>query len=253
MINDGNSNVPDNTIALFIDDLAYDFKYEDINSIIEKPSKKRDWFNNHFYKCLPLSIGNQYGYVIKSQYDFDVTWNGGPNKEDLIIRDYPEVGGKTYYPNITSIFGNGIFTVVTPFHIKTPPGVNIMTINPPNFIMPLMTVMTGVVETDNIRQGLTFNIKIQVPNTTISFEKNTPISAFIPVPRYYCDNFELANGEDIFSQNEFDQEMQARIDHGTLRTINNKLHNETNADYSDRLYMRGMDIYGNKFKDHQRP
>ena len=29
MINDGTHNVPNNKIALFIDDLAYDFKYED--------------------------------------------------------------------------------------------------------------------------------------------------------------------------------------------------------------------------------
>jgi hypothetical protein len=38
---------------------------------------KRDWFTSHFYYCLPINIGNQYGFVIKSLIDFDIFWEGG--------------------------------------------------------------------------------------------------------------------------------------------------------------------------------
>jgi hypothetical protein len=33
---------------------------------------KRDWFIKHVYFCLPLVIGNQYGFAIKSLKTFKV-------------------------------------------------------------------------------------------------------------------------------------------------------------------------------------
>ena len=75
MINQG-IDVPDKTIAMFCDPLGDWKNSERINNIISKSPKKRDWFTPHFYRCLPLAIGNQYGFVVKSEFDFAFSWNG---------------------------------------------------------------------------------------------------------------------------------------------------------------------------------
>jgi hypothetical protein len=253
MINDGINNVPDNTVAVFISPKIDNPKltYERVLGTVKKPDKKRDWFTSHFYRCLPLTIGNQYGFTVSSEFDIAFEWNGGDRPEDLKIYLNEELNetDNIKYPNISSHFGHGIMTVNTPFFFRTPPGVNLMTINPPNYIIPNVTPMTGVVETDNLRRSFTFNLKIQIPNIRTHIPAGYPIGAFIPVPRYYCDNFKLEFAENIFSKEIINEELQADKDA-------NKHRNEIEPTLKNGVgkhYMQGKDVYGNKFKDHQNP
>jgi hypothetical protein len=252
MINQG-VNVPDKTIAIFSDPLLTSFastERDRIKNIIDKPSKKRDWFTPHFYRCLPLTIGNQYGFIIKSEFDFSFIWDGGDTEEAIkfIFNEKEEVLNKKF-PRIDSHFGSGIITVSPPFILRTPPGVNLMTINPPNYIIPNITVMTGVIETDNIRRNFTFNLKVQIPNIQVNIPAGTPIAAFIPIPRYYADSFKIKYAEDIFSEQLLDEEYQTNID--------SLLHREEIEPSlpipAGRQYLKGEDVYGNKFPDHQNP
>jgi len=250
MINQG-INVPDKTIAIFFDDFVNNFKEkEKLNNILDKPPKKRDWFDANFYRCLPLTIANGYGFIIKSEFDFSFVWNGG-NGTDAISFEFDENKGdlNKLYPKISTHFGYGIITINPPFVLRTPPGVNLMTINPPNYIIPNVTVMSGVVETDNIRRNFTINLKIQMPGIKVTVAAGTPLAAIIPIPRYYADEFELKYAEDIFDQETIDEEMQADIDTNVYRTeIEPTLPNN-----AGKQYMRGVDVYGNKFLDHQKP
>jgi hypothetical protein len=252
VINDGINDVPDKTIAIFYDDdveTNFDKKY--INEIIEKPSKKRDWFPSHFYKCLPLSIGNQYGFVVKSQYDIDFLWNGGEKIEDTVFYfNEGEQDKNNYkYPRIRSWFGSGIITIGLPLTLRTPPNINLMTINPPNYVLPNITVMSGVVESDNLRRDFTINLKIQIPNIRVKILAGTPLAGIIPIPRYFADDFNLVDAENIFSQDIFIEEYQAKNDSYAKRTeIEYKSKNRVGRDY-----LLGKDVYGNKFKDHQTP
>ena len=88
MINQG-KNVPDKTIAVFTADPFEPTWHSNdkkiISNIIDKPSKKRNWFDSHFYRCLPLTIGNQYGFIIKSEYDIAFVWDGGTNAESITL------------------------------------------------------------------------------------------------------------------------------------------------------------------------
>ena len=251
MINQG-KNVPDKTIAIFTSPRMHDneLTQERILGMVKKPKKKRDWFSPHFYRCLPLTIGNQYGFVIKSEFDFSVIWDGGESKDSVKFyfnEKIEDVNKKC--PLIESHFGHGIITINPPFWLRTPPGVNIMTINPPNFILPNITVMTGVIETDNLRTNFTFNLKIQIPNIMINIPKGNPLSGFIPIPRNYADSFELKNGEDIFDQETVDEEVQAIKDVQIFRQeVEPTLKNNVN-----KQYFLGEDVYGNKFPDHQKP
>jgi hypothetical protein len=261
MINQG-SNVPDNTIAVFIDKSVSNgltsrsrakFKeplttFEEVSSLMYKPPKKRSWFTSHFYRCLPLSIGNQYGFVLTLPYDIELTWDGREPIDAVKIKSDESSNFK-----VVSLFGSGIVTIITPYFLRTPPGVNLMTINPPNYILPNITVLSGVVETDNLRGPFTLNIKLQIPGITTTLKSGMPISGIIPIPRYFADGFELKDAADIFTQEEIDEEHKANDDHSDLRLDTNEEASKKNNYKADRLYMRGIDIYKNKFPDHQLP
>ena len=138
-----------------------------------------------------------------------------------------------------------------PIFIKTPKNVNIMTINPPNYILPNITVLNGVVEADNLRGNFTFNIKLQIPHITTTLKKGMPITGLIPIPRYFSDGFVLKDASDIFTAEQVSEELQANAEHQKLRFDANSKSNQEKKYTPDRLYMRGLDIYENKFPDHQ--
>ena len=247
--------VPEKTIVFFPiaqDEGVKSFNLKDINLFLNPLNKdhKRDWFTPHFYKCLPLSIGNMQGFVFSLPYTFSVFWNGGNSKDDVIVEFYEDFekykGINFIYP--TSEFGNGIFTIHFPVTLKTPPGVILMTIAPPNFPLVGLSPMTGVVESDNIRFTFTLNIKIDLPNTKILIEPNLPIVGLIPIPRYFCDSFELKNAYDIFDENIINEEILIVRKNSDTRQEQNKKFGGP-----DKVYYSGKDINGNKFKDHQLP
>ena len=247
--------VPDKTIAFFpiIPKEGYGpFDLKDINLFLKplNTDHKRDCFTPFFYKCLPLSIGNMQGFVFSLPYTITVLWNGGNAPEDITISHHedfePYKNLNFIHPN--SEFGHGILTVHYPITLKTPPGVNLMTISPPNFPLPGLSPMTGVVESDNIRFTFTLNIKIDIPNINIKILPNTPLVGLIPIPRYFCDSFKLKNAYDIFDKNTIAEEMEVIKENSIKRTIGN-----INNENADKLYYSGKDVRGNKFKDHQLP
>jgi hypothetical protein len=246
--------VPDNTIAVFPITPAEGLKPFDMNfSEFLTPlnnTHKRYWFTPYFYQCLPLSIGNMQGFVFSVPFGFDVRWDGGNRPEDMYIKyhdDYSKYEG-TNAVSISSDFGNGILTFNAPVALKTPPGVNLMTIAPPNFPLGGMSPMTGVVESDNLRFTFTFNIKMDIPNLTITVPANTPLVGLLPIPRYFCDSFTAVNAFDLFDENVVDEEKKIMLENSIARDLSN----EANSG-PDKLYYRGTDIRGNKFKDHQLP
>lgn len=249
MINQG-INVPDKTIAIFPyfgnqESLTKD----EINSIIKREGKKRDWFPPDAYRCLPITIGNQYGFTISLNYDIAIEWNGGNNAGDVIIY-YAETQEKINSKVITisNDIGAGILTITTPFMLRTPPNVNIMTINPPNYVLPNITVLTGVIETDNLRVGFPFNIKMQMPNIKTIILAGSPLAAFIPIPRYYADSFELRYADELFDEEIIKEENKAYKDWIDY----NKETNAKSGVVKEKQYLRGVDIYGNTFPDHQK-
>ena len=252
---DDNLVVPDKIIAFFPiapDKGVKPFDLKNIDLFLNplNLNHKREWFSSNFYKCLPLAIGNMQGFVFSIPYGFDVVWNGGNSTEDISIKYHndfkPYEGLNFIYP--TSEFGHGVLTIHYPVTLKTPPMVNLMTISPPNYPVPGMSPMTGVIESDNIRFSFTLNLKIDIPNTVIRVLPNTPLVGIIPIPRYFCDAFELKNAYDIFDKNIVEEEKEVVKEHGDTRTENN-IHKKP----KDGIYYRGMDVRGNKFKDHQLP
>lgn len=213
-----------------------------------KGNKKRDWFVNHAYFCLPLVIGNQYGFGIKSLKTFEVEWNGGESTRDCTLKIIESDPEHSDYQSISSHFGMGTITIQNRFTFRTPPGVNLMTINPPNYWIDGIQHMTGVIETDNLRRDFTFNLKVTRKNEKIRINRGDYIGCVIPIPRYFVDSFELEKGESILEKVEIDKERQAMADFGVERSTvdRDRLHG------NGRRYFNGEDVYGNKFLDHQK-
>jgi len=164
-LNDPGHEVPENTILVVPHSLNNDGYHKEVIESL-KGNVKREWFNEHFYYCLPINIGNQYGFIIKSQRDFEMTWDGSNNKADDITFNFLDNDDSKQV--IKGGFSTGVVTIQNRFSLKTPPGINIMTIQPPNMFLPGCIAMTGVIETDQIRRDFTFNFKITIPNYTIN-------------------------------------------------------------------------------------
>ena len=81
-LNNSGFEIPENKIVIVPHSLDNDGWYKEVIKPL-KGETKRDWFNSHFYYCLPLTIGNQYGFVINSLRDFEASWDG--TDSDAII------------------------------------------------------------------------------------------------------------------------------------------------------------------------
>ena len=250
MINQG-QDVPKNTIVIFRQQVDKEYlPKERINYLIQKPEARRDWFTPHFYRCLPLVIANQVGFIITAEFSFAMEWDGSEGLESLhLFYDRSEEEMKTAFPLMESHFGHGILTIVPPFTLRTPPGINLMTLGVPNQVLPNVTVMTGIVETDNLRRNFTFNLKLQMPNIRVNIPAGTPLAAFMPIPRYFPHNFELKMEEEVFSPELVEEEKAAE-----LEAVRFRIEEEPKLTHRiGRHYYQGHDIYGNKFPDHQKP
>jgi hypothetical protein len=242
-INDIGHEVPAETIVVIPNSTTGDGWYKEIiHPLAGNP--KRDWFSSHFYYCLPLNIGNQYGFVIKSLRDFDVFWDGTDNDAQITFINDDNFDKQI----IQTGFSKGIITVQNYFSLKTPLGVNLMTIQPPNMFIPGCVAMTGVIETDQIKRDFTFNFKITIPKTKISIRKGDALGAFIPIPRYFVDNFKLALVGDIFDEELHLNELKEQAALSYERNTSDR----SRPHQAGRRYFNGVHIDNTEYLDHQK-
>lgn len=237
--------VPENTIAAICFTDEYRNKLDKVYSSL-KGVKTRDWFIKHAYFCLPLVIGNQYGFVMKSLYDVSLFWNGGDSPSDLkiTIHDKEEYTKNANLQTFNSHFGMGVVTIQTPFTLRTPPNVNLMTINPPNYFIDGLYHMTGVVECDNLRRDFTFNLRVTRPNFEVRIKKDDIVGCFLPYPRNFIDKYQMVEGFRIFTSSDITEEQQCIKDFGIERSTADT----TKPNKNGRRYFKGEDVYGNKFQ-----
>lgn len=242
-LNDPGYEVPANKILVVphaVDSPTY---FEEIVESLAG-NVKREWMNPHAYYCLPLTVGNQYGFIIKSLRDFDIVWDGTPRNAEITFLNNDNEDKQF----IKTGFGDGIITVQNRFALKTPPGINIMTMQPPNYFLKGCFALTGVIECDNIRRDFTFNFKVTVPDTVVSVRKGDPIGAFIPIQRYFIDDFKVENVFDHFSVDIVNNDID---ESNALSTERNTVDKEKNH-ASGRRYFSGTHSDGSKYPDHQK-
>lgn len=241
-INTPGNEVPDNTILVVPHEINTDGHWTDIiEPLIGKV--KRKWFVDHFYYCLPLVIGNQYGFIIKATKGFTAYWAGGESEVRMCTYD-PSDQRQIY----TTHFKNGVITIQNRFALKTPPGINLMTIQPPNMYIPNLVAMTGVIETDNIRRDFTFNMRVMSPNVPVTVHPGDPIGAFIPISRATVEKYEVKLVTDVFTP---EQHLLETLESKNLARERQgvdvpKPHN------AGRRYFRGSHTTGGDYVNHQK-
>ena len=244
-INDQEHLVPEHTILVVTEHDQYNHTVSDIVAPL-KGEIKRDWFIKHAYYCLPLTIGNQYGFVIRSLHDFQAVWDGGDQPHNTVVTVTPNE--HINHQLISSHFGMGTVTVQNRFHFRTPLGVNLITMNAPNHFIPNLQNMTGVIETDNLRRDFTFNLKITVPNVTVSVKRGEWIACILPVPRFSVENYKIVPAAQIIDTQTIVNERHAMQDVGHERSREDPDKPHGNG----RRYANGIDIYDNPFYQHQK-
>ena len=256
MLNDGINDVPEKTISIL--GFKKDKTYPSLKSL--KGELRRDWFDDPYYFCLPITFANQMGFAIVSLFDFTVHWDGGNSKESLKISSEHVLEEGVYgteKQKVYSFFHNGVFTILHDFILRTPPGTNLFITQPPNFFIPGVSTMSAVIEADNLRRDFTYSLKVTVPNIDIHIKKGDMLAMILPIKRYHADGFEIKDAREIFSLPLLQEEIQALIDHaapdaelvekyGTFGGI------PEDEDRKLGIYFKGYDPYGNKYKEHQR-
>lgn len=143
----------------------------------------RDWFDPHFYYCLPLSGANTLGWTLFSPYDFSVIWNGGKQKQDITIeseiRDWP-----------MSWFGSGIFTIHPKFLVRTSPNIDLLVRPVPNYYKRGVLTMEGLIEADRHQGSFTLNFRIAEPNVRIHYQAGEPLVQFVLYARGFIEQFD---------------------------------------------------------------
>jgi hypothetical protein len=166
--------------------IAYEL-YSVTDTPLEPAPIGREWMDNahlrHPYRCLPLVIANQCGWVLRCTSSFRAYWYGGAAKEDVELRFDGPVDNK-----IVTHFGNGIITFTVPFLFRTPPGINLWVKGPSNYLKDGIQPLEGVVEADWIASTFTMNWKITRVCEWVKFSQGEPFCMLVPVPRGLAEN-----------------------------------------------------------------
>jgi hypothetical protein len=144
----------------------------------------RDWMdainNGHAYRCLPLAIGNTYGWQLLLPVDVTAEWNGGPELSDIVI--------KCSHPHqAVSNFKCGILTFDIGYIFRTPPGFHLLVTGPSNTFKDGIAPMTAVVETDWLPYTFTFNYRFTRPGRVL-WKAGEPYAQICLVPAAVQEN-----------------------------------------------------------------
>lgn len=168
--------------------IAYEL-WENPGFTIEPAQMRRQWMDDFPhrvpYRCLPLDMANQAGWVVRSPVAFSVAWNG---KHDLVglkitfLDKLPAQREEALRRHIKSNFGGGIVTFTFPWLFRTPPGIGLWVRGPSNEFPHNARALDGLVETDWAHSPFTMNWKIERRNDPAYFRAGDALCMLTPFP-----------------------------------------------------------------------
>ena len=125
--------------------IAYEI-YPPAEMQIVPASVYRPWMeatqNRFAYRCLPLAIANQAGWIVPCPASFSASWNGGPQPSGVtLVFDVAPPDKR-----ITPLFGHGTITFQIPYLMRTPEGANLW-IKPLRRFNSIISPRAGLVPT----------------------------------------------------------------------------------------------------------
>lgn len=151
--------------------------------VLEPAPSKRPWMDatpqRFAYRCLPMLIANESGWVLRSAHTLLATWDGEAGKDGVVI-DY--LSGEPPYP-AGSHFGHGIVTWSVPYLFRTSPGWNLLLRGAANWPKDGAIPLEGVIESDWSVATATMNWKLTRPGLTVRFDIGDPVCMLVPQRR----------------------------------------------------------------------
>jgi len=159
------------------------------NPRVVPSSPNRDWMDatpeRFIYRCLPLSIGNSYGWHVLCSVDFSAYWDGSTDVSGVKVH-VSRGQNSSEYP--VSIFGQGVLTFHVPGIFRTSPNWNLYVTGPTNFIRDGIAPLTGIVESDWSIFTFTMNYRFTRINHYVEFKSGDPIANIFPIRRNEIEN-----------------------------------------------------------------
>jgi hypothetical protein len=217
----------------------------DTGKYIDIQESNREWMDNtpgrYAYRCLPLVMANQFGWILKSDVDVEVCWDGGISLDSIhFLGAHPE--GKVF-----SHFGSGILTWSLPTVFRTPQDTYLVVSGPPNSPKRGIVPLEGIVETEWLPFPFTMNWKFTEPNFKVSFSVGEPIARVFPYPRKYIESFDI-HLKNAASDPTFSDRVLAFSQ--SRKTFNEDLRaGEAKAGWQ-KHYMKGAEVDGTRARVH---
>lgn len=150
--------------------------------VLEPASPRRAWMdetNGFAYRCLPLTIANQAGWIIRSPASFQTVWNGGPSSADTAALMSP--GYEQFANQVLTHFGHGVLTFSIPWLFRTPEGYALRVSGAANTPQADIAPLEGIVETDWAASTFTMNWRLTAIDKIVRFHEGDPICQITPV------------------------------------------------------------------------
>ncbi len=150
----------------------------------------RDWMDatahRFAYRCLPMLIANQAGWLVLNPYKVAATWDGRAGLDAVRVEFFDAAATRS---SASSHFGFGILTFGIPYLFRTPPGYNLLARGPANWPKDGIYPLDGIIETDWSEATFTMNWKFTRSGQTVVFEEGEPICMVVPQRRNELERF----------------------------------------------------------------
>lgn len=142
---------------------------------------RREWMDEtderYAYRCLPLTMANQFGWELLCPSTFEALWTGGKSISSIQIVRLDD--GMGQLPS--SHFGHGVLTFNACHLFRTEAPYQMYVTGPANRPKDGIAPLTGMVETDWLPFAFTMNWRFTRPGVPIRFEEGEPFCHFFPV------------------------------------------------------------------------
>lgn len=142
---------------------------------IEPAKKMREWMNEnpHSYRCVPLAVANQIGWDVILDQKVVVAWNGGKEREDVLVIEGQE--------RAKSHFGSGTITLDVGYTWHTPENMQLLVMPVPNDdSYNKFQSLSAFMETDKLKYPWFLSIRlVNKGHTTI--EAGTKLCRVVPL------------------------------------------------------------------------
>lgn len=122
----------------------------------------RDWMDasarRHAYRCLPIAVGNTYGWQLLLPVDVTAEWNGGMGLSDVTVTC-------AHRHQAVSNFARGILTFDVAYIFRTPKDFHLLVTGPSNTFKDGVAPITGIIESDWLPYSFTFNYQFTRPGS----------------------------------------------------------------------------------------